>query len=430
MKTNRFSIVLVAAVGAVAFAAGAVSSRRGGVDAAAVAGRVVTAYACPMHPGVVSGEPGDCPACGMALARAERDAGTVANLPSARPAGSGAIVVDETRRQELGVRVSPVEVAAQEHTFRAVGRVVADETRTATINAGADGYVRDVSGATTGSRVRKGQVLATVSVPEAIPAVQSYLVALGAMDRLEESGEQGSAQAISTGANFQQRVEKLLDLGMSIQQLEEIRRTRDAPKEIRILAPVEGLVLARSLSTAQRFSRGAAFFQVADLRRVWVLADLGGLDASHVRAGMRAVVTEGRARSFDARVGDVVPQFDSSTRTVNVRVEVENPDYLLRPGMLVEVDLPVALPRAITVAADAVIDSGLRQSVFIEREAGAFELRQVRVGWRLGGRVEIQEGLTPGDRVVTSGTFLLDSESRMRLAGAPGGRLANLFPDR
>ncbi len=125
-----------------------------------------------------------------------------------------------------------------------------------------------------------------------------------------------------------------------------------------------------------------------------------------------------QGKSFYAPVSQVLPQFDPATRTMKVRLEADNPDYLLRPEMFVDVEFPVNLPAAVSVPVDAILDSGLKKTVFVDRGQGLFEPRQVETGWRLGDRVEILQGLSPGERIVVSGNFLIDSESRMKLAAA------------
>ena len=157
-------------------------------------------------------------------------------------------------------------------------------------------------------------------------------------------------------------------------------------------------------------------FQIADLRRVWILADVPAAEAQHVQSGMTAeVAVRGRPAALRATVSRaVVPQFDPLNQTARVRLEADNPGFALRPDMFVDVYLPIALPDAIAVPVDAVLDAGLKKRVFVERADGAFEPREVQTGWRFGDRVEIVNGLSAGDRVVVAGTFLLDSESRMR----------------
>jgi Cu(I)/Ag(I) efflux system membrane fusion protein len=157
-----------------------------------------------------------------------------------------------------------------------------------------------------------------------------------------------------------------------------------------------------------------------DLSRVWILADLYEEEAEHVHPGLIAQVrsTQNRARVFRARVGNVLPQFDRDTRTLKVRLEADNPGYLLRPDMFVDVEFPLQRPSSLTVPTEAVIDTGLRKTVFVDRGQGYFEPRQVETGWRIDGRVQIAAGLSEGERIVVSGTFLIDSESRIREAAA------------
>jgi Cu(I)/Ag(I) efflux system membrane fusion protein len=242
------------------------------------------------------------------------------------------------------------------------------------------------------------------------------------LDRSRKAGD-SPAQIGLASASLQIAVDRLLTLGMSSLQIDEIGRTRQVPPNIKITAPADGFVLARNVSTGQKFERGDELFRIADLRRVWILADVFGPEVEHVQPGAVAQVSApGRTSSLRARVSSaVLPQFDPVSQSVKVRLEADNPGYLLRPDMFVDVDLLITLPPAIAVPVDAVVDSGLKKTVFVERGDGVFEARHVETGWRFGDRVQIVKGLTTGERVVVSGTFLLDSESRMRGAGADIG---------
>jgi Cu(I)/Ag(I) efflux system membrane fusion protein len=218
--------------------------------------------------------------------------------------------------------------------------------------------------------------------------------------------------------------DRLLTFGLSRTQLDEIARTKVVPDGIRILAPADGFVLSRNLSVGQKLDRGDELYRIADLSRVWIVAELFGSEAQQVRPGLSAAVfIPGRPTSMSARVSAaVLPQFDARTQSTQLRLDADNPGYLLRPGMFVDVELAVPLPAAVTVPADAVVDSGLRKTVFVERGDGVFESREVQTGWRAGARVEIVTGLSPGERIVVSGAFLLDSEFRIRHPQAPGSR--------
>jgi RND family efflux transporter MFP subunit len=171
------------------------------------------------------------------------------------------------------------------------------------------------------------------------------------------------------------------------------------------------------VSPGQQFEKGFEWYRLANLDRVWVLADLFPNEAGDMKPGMKARVTLlDQKKEFHATVAKVLPQFDPNSRTLQVRLELDNPGYVLRPDMFVDVEFPVTLPPALTVPADAILDSGLRKTVFVDRGNGFFEPRQVETGWRHGDRVEITKGLEPGERIVISGTFLVDSESRLEMA--------------
>jgi RND family efflux transporter MFP subunit len=416
MRKATYTTVLMLAI-AGAFLAGYLYNQRGGVKAAAPAGPRVLHYDCPMHPQHTSDRPGQCPACGMQLVARYED---TSPGDSARPMpalAQGAVEVGANTRQLIGVAVSPVERTSGTRTLRLVGRVAPDETRVYRLNAGVDGFIRQVSTVTTGSQVRKDQWLATFSAPDVRQPLQAYLVALGVVDRAAESGPQTPAQVTAAEASVGLATDRLQNLGMSTGQIEEIARTRELATAIKILAPADGFVVARNVAPGQKFDRDTEWFRIADLRQVWILADVFGADADDIRPGARARVSlPDRGRSFPARVSEVLPQFDPDSRTLKVRLETDNPGFLLRPDMFVDVELPIEFPPTIAVPVDAVLDSGLRKTVFIERGDGVFEPRQVRTGRRFDDRVEIVEGLAPGERIVTSGTFLIDSESRMKLA--------------
>lgn len=342
-------------------------------------------------------------------------------LDPGRSSGSkpGTVNISPEKQQIIGVRVSQVEKTSATNTLRTLGRVAPDETRVHRLNAGIQGFIREVSEVTTGDYVKKDQLLATFSSPDAITAIQNYIFALNAMDRLKQGGEDRAAQVQATSSNFQLRLEKLQDLGMSAMQMEEIGKTREVPKRIKILAPADGFVLARNISPNLKFDRGAEWYQISDLGRVWILADVFERESKYIKPGMSARISlSHQEKVFTARVTNVLPQFDTATNTLKVRLETDNPGFVLRPGMFMDIEFLISNPSAITVPADAILDSGLKRTVFVALGDGHFEPREVETGWRFGNRVEIIRGLKAGERIVMSGTFLIDSESRLELAAA------------
>jgi RND family efflux transporter MFP subunit len=206
---------------------------------------------------------------------------------------------------------------------------------------------------------------------------------------------------------------------MSDIQIDEIAETRAYTENIQIRSPATGFVTFRNVSKGLRFDKGTELYRIVDLGRVWILADLFENEAPYFQPGRTVKVTlPQQKKTFMAKVSTVLPLFDPATRTLKVRLETDNTGYTLRPDMFVDVELPVTFAPAVTVPAGAILDAGLRKTVFVDRGNGIFEPRLVETGWRFGNRVEITRGLEPGERIVVSGNFLIDSESKMELAAA------------
>jgi Cu(I)/Ag(I) efflux system membrane fusion protein len=281
------------------------------------------------------------------------------------------------------------------------------------VAAAVDGWVRHAGPVTSGSIVHKDDVLATFYNRDFLTAQQTYLYALNTMDRFQEN--ESADQLTLTRAQMRAASENLEFLGMGEIQLKEIARTREISNEIELRSPVAGLVQTRNAFPGLRFDRGSELFRIADLSHVWILADIFENDARLLRTVRRAVARY-QDRTLPVQLSNSLPQFDPVSRALKVRLETDNADLMLRPDMFVDVEFEVSLPPAIAVPVEAVIDSGLHKTVYLETADGSFVPRQVETGWRLGDSVEIVSGLTAGERIVASGNFLLDSESRMRLS--------------
>jgi Cu(I)/Ag(I) efflux system membrane fusion protein len=209
----------------------------------------------------------------------------------------------------------------------------------------------------------------------------------------------------------------LRNLGVSNSQIRQMAKRREVVHDIRVESPVDGVVLKRSVSPGLRFDRGFEFYRIADLSRVWILADVSRDQVPFIRRGASARITTAEgSRSLAATVSPSEPMFDEATQTLKVRLTAANPQTALKPGMFVDVEFPVDVPPTLVVPADAIVDSGLQKTVFVERGNGYFEPRPVETGSRYGDDVEVTQGLVLGERIVISGTFFIDSESRMRAA--------------
>jgi membrane fusion protein, copper/silver efflux system len=380
--------------------------------------RKVLYYVDPMHPAYKSDKPGIAPDCGMQLEPVYAGAPLAVSAQTGTPLPLGSVRIDSARQQLFGVRVGSVEETSGSFKLRLLGRVAADEGKIYKINAGIEGYIQEVSAATTGSFVRKDQVLASFSAPSASMTLQTFVLNLGAEDRFKKSTADGTVEAQSMGsvnANLQLRTQQLQNLGMSTLQMDEIRKTRQIPDAIKIVSPVDGFVVSRNVSPGQKFERDTEWYRIADLRRVWVVADVFESEAQYLKPGMQVRVSlPAQNITFPGRVSHVLPQFDAASRTLKARIEVENQGYALRPDMLVNVELPVAFSHALVVPAGAVLDSGLKKTVFVERGEGLFSPRTVEAGRRFDDRVEIVKGLQAGEKIVVSGNFLVSSESRLQ----------------
>ena len=408
--------LLVVIVAAGAYIAGSIRAPRETVSAApAPSARKLLHYHCPMHPDYRSAAPGTAPCCGMALEPVYED-GPAGADSSARSLPAGAIAVTAEQQQLIGVKVGAVEETSGTEQVRVFGRVTPEEPRVYKLTASLEAYVTEMSGVTTGSYVRRGQWLASYSTPEARTPISAFIGAMNVLDRESRNVNANPDAVTAAKVSVALAMERLRTLGMSPVQIEEIGRTRAVTSTVRLTSPVDGFVLARTVFNGQRFDGGAELFQIADLSHVWILADLPLSAGHHVKPGTSAALkVPGLAKPITARVSDaVLPQFDPTTQSFKLRLEADNPGFHLRPDMFVDAEFELPYQSAMLVPADAVIQSGLRSHVFVERSAGVFEPREVSIGRRPAGHVTVLKGLDPGERIALSGTFLLDSESRMK----------------
>jgi Cu(I)/Ag(I) efflux system membrane fusion protein len=375
----------------------------------------------PMHPDYKSDHPGIAPDCGMQLepVYAEDANNSLRSTPVAQLA-PGDVNIDGATQGLLGIRVATVEKSGAPHAIRVVGRVVPEDARVYRINSGTDGFIRATYNDSVGELVKKDQKLATSYTGETLAVASGFLAATAGVPGAV--GKDGSRTVPFPGALHKQGVsslegytDRLRNLGVSDVQIKQMADSRQLPESVDIVAPADGFILARNITPGQHFDRSMEFYRIADLSQVWILADIFGSEAQSFHPGAIARVTlSGQGKTLTARVSDVLPEVDPVTRTLKLRLVADNPHFALRPDMYVDVELPVAMPAGLTVPQDAVLDSGHEQRVFVESSSGVFEPRPVQTGWRSGDRVEIVRGLAEGERVVAAGTFLVDSESRLK----------------
>jgi Cu(I)/Ag(I) efflux system membrane fusion protein len=376
-------------------------------------------YHCPMHPTVVSDEPGDCPICGMNLvpikgggapAAAHGDASSHAsNVP-----GLASITLEPRRVQMIGLKTGVVERRPIQAQTRLVGYVTVDETKTAGINVRTSGWVQTLRVDQTGQDVSRGAPLLSLYSQDLYAAQQDLLVALRAHERSANDPVLVEARARVLDAAR----DRLRLLGMPPDALTELEATGEAESELTLRSPISGVVMEKNVVEGEYITPDMTLFRIADLRTIWVLAEVYERDIASVHVGspVRMSVTAFPGEVFEGTVGFIYPSVSETTRTLTVRLEFPNPLLTLRPGMYAEVRLLESGPEVLAVPAGAVMDGGETEYAFVVYDGTSFEPRLIETGRRADEWIEILSGLEAGERVVTSTNFLIDSESRLQAA--------------
>jgi RND family efflux transporter MFP subunit len=334
---------------------------------------------------------------------------------------AGTVRIPSERQQLIGVKFAVVEASGSTRNIRTVGKVTWDETRIAHVHPRFEGWIERVFVDFTGELVKKGQPLLTVYSPEMLASQQELLLARRAREIMGTNPLPGAADQ---GTSLYEAAKQRLQLwGLSDAQVEQVLRTGEPIKSIVLPSPATGFVTVRNAFPNQKVTAESDLYTIADLSRVWVLADVFETDAAAITVGRIARITlpYSDGAPLSAKVNYIQPELDPTTRTIKVRLDVPNPGIRLKPEMFVNVEFDLPGAAQLTVPTDAVLDAGDRQTVFVDRGEGYLEPRQVRVGARLGDRVTILSGLRAGERVVASGTFLVDSESQLRAAASGMG---------
>jgi len=367
-------------------------------------------YYCPMHPTYTSDRPGDCPICNMKLVPMKKGP----PVGESDVEGHAVITIDEHRRQLIGVRTGVVERARVEQSVRAVGRVEYDEKRLSSVNLRVGGWVEELFLKTTGEEVRPGDPLFSLYSPELIEAQRNYLLALqGTSERAQPAGGGELASSAVRAAR-----ERLFLLDQSEQQIRELEAAREVPRATTFFAKTGGVVTRRDIVQGTRIEPGVDLYELADLSTVWVHADVYEYELPLIRVGLPAFI-QLSSQPGEPVAGEVVfvyPYLNEGTRTAQVRVEVPNDDRRLKPGMYATLFVAADLGEQLVIDDQAVLDTGTRQLVFVDLGEGRFEPREVQTGEHVDGRVVVLDGLAQGERIVVSGNFLVDSESRLKAA--------------
>ena len=347
------------------------------------------------------------PAEGRAMAAGA--VGSSGQAPPASPHARAVLDATDPAFTQLGVRVEPVLQQSLSRSVRVIATVAPDETRISHVHTRVAGWIEQLDVNATGEFVRAGQPVARIFSQELLSSQMEYLAA-------RRMAASGLASAVVEGGR-----RRLSVLGMTEREIDEIERTGEARRLVTVAAPRSGVVVRRSVSAGNAVDPSTELVTIADLSRVWVLAEVPEATIRDVRVGSVALLEFAGAsiQSRSARVEFIYPALSEDTRTLRVRFSVPNPDGGLRPGLFGSATFEIAGGETLTVPRDAVVDTGVQQHVFVAVN-NMFEPRIVTVGARMADRIEILSGLTAGEHVVSAGVFLLDSESRLRASGGAG----------
>ena len=323
----------------------------------------------------------------------------------------GEVSLDTRRQQLIGVRTVRVQRSTMAPEIRATGTVAYDETRQTEINTKVDGWIRDLYADYTGRPVRTGEPLFTLYSHDLLAAEDEYLLALrGQQTQTTPDLAEYSARLVDAAR------ERLRRLDLSDEDIDAVRASGRPLETITFRSPAAGVILEKAALRGMRVMAGQMLYRVADLSSVWVEADTYETDLPSVRLGAIATIALQAYpdRTFTGRVSYIYPSINEPTRTARVRIALSNPSGLLKPNMLATVTLKTPPSSALLLPADAVVDTGTQQLVFVAEGEGRFTPRDVRIGRRTADAVEVLSGVKDGDEVAASATFFLDSESQLR----------------
>ncbi len=369
-------------------------------------------YRNPMNPAITSPVPAK-DEMGMDYIPVYADGGAGADEPA------GTVTIDPVTVQNIGVRTARAERRSLSHAVRAVGRVDFNEKRLARLHPKTEGWIEVLRVSTTGSVVKKDDILLSIYSPQLVSSQEEYLLALHNLQVLKDSPYEEIRRGAEDLVNSSRERLRLLDV--PDHQIHELEVTRKLKKRIHIHSPFDGTVIKVGVREGQYVTPQTELYMLADLSRVWVYVDVYEEDLPWIKQGdigemtVRAVP----GRTFRGKVTYIYPYMERKTRTARVRLEFDNPDLLLKPEMFANITLRAGrVDDAVVVPSEAVVRSGERELIFVVRERGKFEPRPVTLGLSADGLVQVVDGLKAGEEVVTSAQFLIDSESKLREATA------------
>ena len=330
--------------------------------------------------------------------------------------GLATIRVGEEALKLSGVQTAPALEETVKRTVRTVGIVVPDETRVRHVHTKVNGWIETLTTNFTGQTVKEGEPLLSIYSPELLATQEEFLAAKRAATGLSNSA---NPTVKAMGQELLQAARRRLELfDVPASFIDELEKKGSRQRTVTLKAPISGFVTAKGVYEGQQVEPGMELFTITDLSHVWIEADLYEYEAGLVKVGQEATLTLAYepGTTLKGTVAYVFPYLTPESRTLKVRFDFPNPELKLKPQMYADVTLALAQAPGVTIPDSALIDTGVRQVVFVETTAGTFEPRQVKVGVRGGGKVQIVAGIKAGEQVVVKANFLLDSESRLRAA--------------
>lgn len=367
-------------------------------------------YTCGMHPFILQDAPGTCPICGMDLT-------PVKSETTGGGSSASTITIDPVTRQNMGVRTAPVSRRSLSRTIRTVGVVGYEEPQQYTVNTKVDGWIEHLYVNETGAFVKKGQPLLDIYSPDLVAAQEDFLLALRNKTALQDS----LIPEIAAGADrlLESSRKRLQYWDISDEQIEKLSRTATVLKTLVLNAPYGGIITSKKAYPGMYAKAGMELFQISDISSVWIYADIYEYELPWVKVGQTTRIQLPYDRKpLIGKISTIYPYVEPKTRTVKVRIDLENPAFELKPDMYVNVHLATeTVNDVLTIPVEAVLNSGEEQTVFVDLGDGKFAPRQIELGLQSEeGFVEVKQGLAADEKVVISAQFMLDSESTLREA--------------
>jgi RND family efflux transporter MFP subunit len=355
-------------------------------------------YHCPMHPTYISDKPGDCPICGMRLVPIEEEGQKESNKTQ------GEIKIDATKQQLIGVKKEKVQIRKLDKIIRTVGKVNYNETKLVIVNTKISGWIEKIFLDYTGKFVKKGEPLVAIYSPDLVSTQEEYLIAM-------KNNSENDALTLSIKNRL-----ALWDIKET--DIKKLEKTGQIMKTMIIYSPIDGFVMEKDVLQGKYIMQGEMLYKVADLRTVWITANFYEYEIPYLKTGQNVELNLSYypGEKFIGKINYVYPYLEPETRTIQARLEFKNPDYKLKPEMFANVELHISLGNVLALSEEAVIDSGTKKIVFVDNGDGYFAPREITLGEKVEDYYVIKEGLTEGEIVVTSGNFLIDSESKLKSA--------------